>query len=81
MVTDIFRRESTGLRHQLVLVLRDVDKLTYAEIGRRLGVTQERARQIYFRATRVLRTERKRDAPYIVAALTSMLKKRKKKKT
>lgn len=73
MATDIFRLESTGLRCQLVLTLRDVDKLTYVEIGRRLGISGNRAAQIYHKADRILRWERRRDAPYIITALTSML--------
>ena len=75
MATDIFRLESTGLRCQLVLTLREVDKLTFAGIGQRLGVSRKRAEQIYRKAVRILRNERRREAPYIIFALTSVLEK------
>ena len=81
MATDVFRLDATGLRCQLVLTLREVDKLTYAEIGRRLGVSRGRAEQIYHKAVRILRNERRREAPYIVAALTSVLEKAGQNKT
>ena len=75
MATDIFRLEATGLRCQLVLTLREVDKLTFARIGQRLGVSRKRAEQIYHKAVRILRDERRREAPYIIVALTSVLEK------
>ena len=75
MATDIFRLETTGLRCQLVLTLREVDKLTFDEIGRRIGVSRTRSQQIYHKAVRILRNERRREAPYIIAALTSVLEK------
>lgn len=75
MATDIFRLETTGLRCQLVLTLREVDKLTFDEIGRRIGVSRTRSKQIYHQAVRILRNERRREAPYIIAALTSVLEK------
>jgi DNA-directed RNA polymerase sigma subunit (sigma70/sigma32) len=40
--------------------LRERQKLTFREIGEQLGVTRERARQLYLRAGRNLRSEQAR---------------------
>ncbi len=67
-------REESALRKQLVLVLRDVDKLTYAKIGQRLGVSTQRAIQLYRNANRTLRGKRL-DNMYLIPALAELLRK------
>lgn len=44
-------------RYKSILRMRDRDKLTFEEIGRRMGVTRQRAFQMYDRAVKRIKAQ------------------------
>lgn len=60
-------------RHRQVLLLREVQGLSYAEIARRLEVSQSAVETLLFRARRRLREEYRRSAALPAVSLTGQL--------
>lgn len=60
-------------RLQLVLTLRDVDKLTYRQIGERIDVSYNQARMVYMQACREIRGSPNQNA-YMRDVLNDMTK-------